>query len=86
MRTTRKQYKALWVDGKRDQAIQRVPDEMVLKTNLFGTEDMVRSRLRAFRDAHVNTIRISTKGETWNEKTTALEEAVDLIRREQNSW
>ena len=47
---------------------------------------MVRSRLRAFRDAHVNTIRISTKGETWNEKTTALEEAVDLIRREQNSW
>ena len=47
---------------------------------------MVRSRLRAFRDAQVNTIRISTKGETWNEKTTALEEAVDLIRREQNSW
>ena len=81
-----KAVQSLWVDGKRDQAIQRVPDEMVLKTNLFGTEDMVRSRLRAFRDAHVNTIRISTKGETWNEKTTALEEAVDLIRREQNSW
>ena len=81
-----KAVQSLWVDGKRDQAIQRVPDEMVLKTNLFGTQDMVRSRLRAFRDAQVNTIRISTKGESWSEKTTALEEAVDFIRGEQNSW
>ena len=46
-----KAVQSLWIEGKRDQAIARVPDEMVLLTNFIGTEDMVRARLRAFRDA-----------------------------------
>ena len=75
-----------WVDGKRDQAIARVPDEMVLLTNLIGTEDMIRARLRAFRDAGVDTFRLGTGGESWKERTAALEEAVDLIQSETNSW
>ena len=54
---------------------------MVLLTNLIGTEDMVKARLQAFADAGVNTLRISTGGETWPERTAALEEAMDLINR-----
>lgn len=76
----------LWVDGKKDQAIRAVPDEMVLKTNLIGTEDMIRERLRAYRDANVNTIRLSTGGNDWKARTESLAEAVDLVQRESKTW
>ena len=77
---------SLWIEGKRDQAIARVPDEMVLLTNFIGTEDMVRARLRAFRDAGVNTVRLGTGGKSWSERTAALEEAADLVLNETASW
>ena len=81
-----KAVQSLWIDGKRDQAVARVPDEMVLLTNLIGTEEMIRERLKAFRDAGVNTFRLGTGGVSWKERTAALEEAVDLIQRETTSW
>lgn len=77
-----KDVQKLWVDGKRDQAIQQVPDELVLMANLIGTEDMVKERLKAFRNSGVNTLRLGTGGNTWAERTEALEEAMDLINRE----
>ena len=77
-----KEVQGLWVEGKRDQAIARVPDELVLMANLIGTEDMVKARLQAFRSAGVNTLRLATGGSTWPERTAALEEAMDLIKRE----
>ena len=81
-----KAVQSLWIDGKRDQAVARVPDEMVVLTNLIGTEDMIRERLRAFRDAGVDTFRLGTGGESWKDRTEALEEAADLIQREVKSW
>jgi len=77
---------SLWVEGKKEEAIREVPDEMILKTNLIGTEDMVRERLRAYRDAGVNTMRLSTGGSDWKERTNSLAEAVDLVKREADSW
>ena len=71
----------LWVDGKRDAAAKRVPDEMILKTNFLGTEEMIHERLSAFRKGGVTTLRIATKGENWKEKTDSLEEAMDLVAR-----
>lgn len=79
---TAKEVQSLWISGKREEAIRRVPDEMVLKANLIGTEDMVRERLKAYRDVGVNTLRLATGGTTWPERTAALEEAMDLIQRE----
>ena len=58
---------------------------MVMMANLVGTEDMVKERLRAFRNAGVNTLRLATAGNTWPERTAALEEAMDLIHREATS-
>ncbi|MCZ6503967.1 MAG: LLM class F420-dependent oxidoreductase [Gammaproteobacteria bacterium] len=77
---------SLWVDGKKEEAIREVPEEMILRTNLIGTEDMVRERLRAYRDAGVNTMRLSTGGSNWKERTDSLAEAVDLVKREADSW
>jgi hypothetical protein len=59
---------------------------MILMGNLIGTETMVRARLRAFRDAGVNTLPLGTGGSTWQERTASLEAAVDLIRRETADW
>ena len=76
----------LWVNGKKDQAIKAVPDEMVLKTSLIGTEAMVCERLRAYRDAGVSTLRVSTGGNNWRERTESLAQAIDLVKRESASW
>jgi len=76
-----KEVQQLWVSGKRDEAIRAVPDELVMLANLVGTEDMVKARLAAFKQSGVNTLRISTGGQTWSERTAALEEAMDLIKR-----
>ena len=80
-----KEVQGLWVSGKREEAVRRVPDEMVLMSSLIGTEDMVRQRLAAFHSAGVNTLRLATGGSTWMERTTALEEAMDLVRRSGNA-
>src|SRR5882724_10135085 len=54
----------LWIEGRRDDAAARVPDELVLKTNLLGTEEMVRDRVRAYRAAGVTTLRVEPDGAT----------------------
>ena len=76
----------LWIEGKKPEAIKRVPDEMVLKTSLIGTEEMIRERLRAYRDAGVNTIRLGTGGKTWKERLDALDQSLDLFHRETSEW
>ncbi|WP_370948529.1 LLM class F420-dependent oxidoreductase [Amycolatopsis sp. cg5] len=69
----------LWVDGRRDEAAAEVPDEMVLATTLIGTEDMVRKRLRAWKDAGVTTVRLYPAGETLEDRITTLGRALDLM-------
>jgi F420-dependent oxidoreductase-like protein len=69
----------LWVEGKRDDAAAAVPDDMVLATTLIGTEDMVRDRMRAWRDAGVTTIRLYPDGETLDDRITTLGRAMDIV-------
>jgi F420-dependent oxidoreductase-like protein len=71
---------ALWLDGKRDEAAALVPDEMVIKTNLLGTESMVRERIRAYRNAGVTTLRVEPEGRTLGERIETLGRAVDLVK------
>ena len=76
-----KEVQGLWVAGNRDEAIRQVPDELITMSNFIGTQSMVEERLEAFKAAGVNTLRISTGGSTWKERTTALEEAMDSISK-----
>ena len=80
------EVQSLWVGGKKDEAARRVPDEMILKNHLIGTEDMVKERLRAYRDAGVTTLRVSTGGRDWKERTATLEQAIDVVKSESTSW
>ena len=52
---------------------------MVLATTLIGTDDMVRDRLKVWRDAGVTTVRFYPAGRTLDERLATLGRALDLL-------
>jgi F420-dependent oxidoreductase-like protein len=70
----------LWLDGDREAATARVPDELVLKTNLLGTEAMVRERLAVYRRAGITTIRVEPAGDTLAARLANLGRLLELAR------
>lgn len=70
----------LWLSGKREAAAERVPDELVLKTNLIGTEEMVRERLRTHKKAGVTTLRVDPDGKTLDERLNNLARVIELVK------
>ena len=52
----------LWLAGDKDAARKRVPIAIGLGTNLIGTDDLIRDRLRLYRDAGINTLRANLDG------------------------
>ncbi|MCR9097018.1 MAG: LLM class flavin-dependent oxidoreductase [bacterium] len=77
-----KEVQRLWIGGDKKAAIAAVPDEMLLQAYLIGTEDRVRERIRAFRDAGVDVFRLAPQGRTVKERIANLEYQADLIRSE----
>jgi F420-dependent oxidoreductase-like protein len=69
-----------WQAGDRDGAAALVTDEMVLATTLIGTQEMVRARLRVWRDTGVDTVRLYPAGDTLTARLDNLGRALDLIR------
>ena len=69
----------LWFQKQREAAPARIPDELVLKTNLIGTEDMVRERLRVYQHAGVNTLQVNPDGQTLDERLATLARLVELV-------
>ncbi len=71
----------LWLDGKRQEAADRVPDEMITQFGAIGTPEMVRQRLQTYRDAGINalTLRLDNK-QSLPERIGHLEQVMDLVR------
>ena len=67
----------LWVAGKRDQAVARVPDEMVLQASVIGTRDMVRERLRAYEQCGIDILQLQIMGRG----TDARLETIEVVHR-----
>lgn len=74
------QVQALWLERKRDEAAALVPDELVIKANLLGTEEMVKDRIRAYRDAGITSISVSPAGETLAERVETLGRFMQLVQ------
>jgi F420-dependent oxidoreductase-like protein len=68
----------LWLEGKRDEAAERVPMEIGLKTNLIGTDEMIRDRLRVYSDSGITTIRAGLPGRTLEERLLTLGRLMDV--------
>lgn len=69
----------LWLAGKRQEAAAFIPDEMVLQTTMIGTEEMIRDRMRVWRDAGITTLRVYPAGTTFDERLATLGRAIDLV-------
>jgi F420-dependent oxidoreductase-like protein len=56
-----REVQRLWLAGDKEAARKRVPIEIGLGTNLIGTDDLVRDRLRLYRNAGVTTLRVGLR-------------------------
>jgi F420-dependent oxidoreductase-like protein len=74
-----REVQTLWISGKREQAADTVPNELVTRTNLLGTEDMVKERMRAYKQAGITTLRLDPQGITLEERLECLGRAMDLL-------
>ena len=73
-----REVQRLWLDRRRDEAAAAVPDDLVLRGSLIGAPDMVRERIRLYRDAGVTTLRLSPIGDTVAERLDQLAQALEL--------
>jgi F420-dependent oxidoreductase-like protein len=70
----------LWLAGKRDAAVAAVPDELAFGTSFIGTDEMVKDRIRAYRDSGVTDLRLQPTGRTPTAKLDTLAHMIDLVR------
>ena len=76
-----KAIQALWLAGKRDEAAKRVPAAMVTEFQALGTREMVRDRLRKYREVGVTTLKLGldSAGPVGPKRFALLENIVDLV-------
>lgn len=72
-----REVQRLWLAGDRDAAARRVPIEIGLGTNLIGTDAMVTERLRLYRDAGIDVLRVGLDG-PLDERLATLARLLDL--------
>ena len=70
----------LWLDGDRDGARRRVPTALGLGTNLIGTDDLVRDRLRLYRDAGITTLRAGLQPGGIDRQLSDIDRLLTLVR------
>ena len=49
----------LYLEGKKEEACNAIPGEFIDQVSLCGTEDVVRERIRTYREAGVHTLNLS---------------------------
>jgi len=69
----------LWLSGDRKGAAAAVPAEMILRTNLFGTEEAIRERLREYEAVGVTTLKVQPKAKNLDDRLDILSRLMDLL-------
>jgi F420-dependent oxidoreductase-like protein len=73
-----KEVQDLYLEGKRDEAMAALPDELIDLVSLAGPKDVVRERLAVFRDAGVGTLGITPMAFTKDERLAQLRLIAEL--------
>ena len=68
----------LYLDGKKDEAMAALPDELIDMVAICGPADHVRERIAAYRDAGVGTLGVSPVAFTREERITQLRRIAEL--------
>jgi alkanesulfonate monooxygenase SsuD/methylene tetrahydromethanopterin reductase-like flavin-dependent oxidoreductase (luciferase family) len=75
-----KAIQRLWIAGKRQEAVARVPDEMVTRFGAIGTPEMVRDRFHKYQQAGVDALTLRIEAADLTQRISKLEQVIDLIR------
>jgi len=70
----------LWQSGDREAAAAAVPIEIGLHTNLLGGDAEITERLRAYRQAGIQTLRVNVNADDPKTRIDALARLMDLVR------
>jgi F420-dependent oxidoreductase-like protein len=79
-----REVQMLWLAGDKEGARRRVPTAIGLGTNLIGTDDLVRDRLRLYRDTGITTLRANLHGgpgADLDRQLADLERLLDLVQQ-----
>ncbi len=68
----------LYLDGKKDEAMAALPDELIDMVAICGPADHVRERIAAYREAGVGTLGVSPVAFTREERITQLRLIAEL--------
>jgi F420-dependent oxidoreductase-like protein len=74
-----REVQRLWLAGDKDGARRRVPSAIGLGTNLIGTDDTVRERLRLYLNAGVTTLRVGLQGNPGDDPDRQLDDLARLL-------
>jgi F420-dependent oxidoreductase-like protein len=73
-----KKVQDLYLEGRRDEAMAALPDELIDLVSLNGPADKVRDRLRVYREAGVGTLGITPMAWTREERIEQLQQIAKL--------
>jgi F420-dependent oxidoreductase-like protein len=73
-----KEIQDLYLDGKKEEAGNAIPDDLVDMVSLCGPRDVVRDRLAAYRDAGVGTLMITPMAWTADDRVAQLRTIAEL--------
>jgi F420-dependent oxidoreductase-like protein len=73
-----KKVQDLYLEGRRDEAMAALPDELIDLVSLNGPADKVRERLRVYREAGVGTLGVTPMAWTREERIEQLRQIARL--------
>jgi F420-dependent oxidoreductase-like protein len=73
-----KRIQDLYLEGKRDEAMAAIPDELIDTVSLCGPPDHVRERLAVYRDAGVGTLGVTPTAFTVDDRLEQLRLVAEL--------
>ncbi|MFI6596783.1 LLM class F420-dependent oxidoreductase [Nonomuraea sp. NPDC050536] len=72
------QIQELYLSGKKDEAAALVPQELLEKTSLIGSEGFVRDRIQALKESGVTTLNVAPLAHTHEERVKLMEKVKEL--------
>lgn len=79
--TAAREVQELYLDGKRAAAMEALPDELIDMTSIAGPKDHARERIRAYRDAGVETLIVSPMAFDAEERTRQLRLVAEIAEQ-----
>ncbi|GAC1434822.1 MAG: LLM class F420-dependent oxidoreductase [Solirubrobacteraceae bacterium] len=73
-----KEVQDLYLEGKREEAMAALPDELIDMVSLCGPADRVRERLAVYRDAGVGTLGVTPLAFTAEDRLSQLRQLAEI--------